>query len=462
MKYKILNAGQLMRRAQVPEEVDPRSSFYKALLSSTSHEEYIGTIGGNISVYPSTYGQGKVPVSAEAEYKYVRDNRRWIRELADHEDEHNGQEDEPDRASLSDLVSRKAVLQALAEADRIGREAFLAKYGLKPAWEYLLHHNGKTYDSKAVAGSAFQFLFPGSRPLTYNDLNGGKKGAAGHLAKLGFAVEGVELDPRDWSYEEVSMAVQDYFEMFEAVLDGKQINKAQHNTNLRAKLRDRSAGSVEMKHQNISAVLSRRGLPWLPGYVPRGNTQLLLDAVVNDFVSERPDLFDYIPAPQESPIKKDPFVAPPPGNVYQSVSRQRKAMKVDFSERDARNRNLGRAGEQWVVHVTREVLRRAGRHDLADAVRWVSDEVGDGLGYDIAAYDVDGAPLFIEVKTTNGGIGAPFLVTANEVAVSLEEPEHYAIYRVFDFAHDPKIYVLNGTIEGSCDLRPCLWKAQPK
>jgi hypothetical protein len=46
--------------------------------------------------------------------------------------------------------------------------------------------------------------------------------------------------------------------------------------------------------------------------------------------------------------------------------------------RDARNRDLGRAGEEFVVDFERSRLRRAGRSDLARDVRWVADLDGDG------------------------------------------------------------------------------------
>ena len=75
--------------------------------------------------------------------------------------------------------------------------------------------------------------------------------------------------------------------------------------------------------------------------------------------------------------------------------------KIDFAERDARNRKLGRSGESWVVELEKRTLINAGRKDLAERVDWVSDRLGDGLGYDIVSSDELGADKFIEVKTTN-------------------------------------------------------------
>src|SRR3546814_2232564 len=46
--------------------------------------------------------------------------------------------------------------------------------------------------------------------------------------------------------------------------------------------------------------------------------------------------------------------------------------KYDVAERDARNRALGKAGEECVLHHERRHLSAAGRDDLADKVRWTS------------------------------------------------------------------------------------------
>lgn len=55
----------------------------------------------------------------------------------------------------TDLTSRSAVLRAIAECDRLGRDKFLAEHGYAPAKEYILRHNGKEYDSKAIVGVAY-------------------------------------------------------------------------------------------------------------------------------------------------------------------------------------------------------------------------------------------------------------------------------------------------------------------
>ncbi len=55
----------------------------------------------------------------------------------------------------SDVSSREAVLAAIAECDRLGRDAFLAKYGFGRSRDYVVAHAGGEYDSKALVGAAF-------------------------------------------------------------------------------------------------------------------------------------------------------------------------------------------------------------------------------------------------------------------------------------------------------------------
>ena len=74
-RIKILVLEQIVRRSTMLD--DPRYVFYVALLSSATREEYLGKVGHKV-VIPPTY---QVRMGAMREYKYVRDNRRWIEEV---------------------------------------------------------------------------------------------------------------------------------------------------------------------------------------------------------------------------------------------------------------------------------------------------------------------------------------------------------------------------------------------
>src|SRR3546814_9788487 len=90
----------------------------------------------------------------------------------------------------------------------------------------------------------------------------------------------------DWSSDvcssdqEIDHIVADYFAMLTDELVGRSFNKAARNRDLQAVI-DRSKGSIEFKHQNISAVLLGLGQPWIEGYKPAANFQnALVDGVL--------------------------------------------------------------------------------------------------------------------------------------------------------------------------------------
>jgi 5-methylcytosine-specific restriction enzyme A len=89
-------------------------------------------------------------------------------------------------------ITREAVLAAIAEYDRLGQDEFLSKYGFDRARSYLLIHDGKPYDSKAIVGVAHGFL-PGERALSARDFSGGEATVGRLLRGLGFTVRVGEL-----------------------------------------------------------------------------------------------------------------------------------------------------------------------------------------------------------------------------------------------------------------------------
>lgn len=82
-------------------------------------------------------------------------------------------------------VTRGAVLAAIGEYDELGRDGFLSKYQFGQAREYLLVHEGKSYDSKAIVGAAHGFL-PGKSELSASEFSGGDATVGRLLRRLGF------------------------------------------------------------------------------------------------------------------------------------------------------------------------------------------------------------------------------------------------------------------------------------
>ena len=88
-----------------------------------------------------------------------------------------------------DPVQPDHVRQAAAEYDRLGQHEFLARHRFGRATAYLLILNGKSYDSKAILGVAYQYAT--GRPLGPHDFSGGVQGAAGVLRALGFEIANI-------------------------------------------------------------------------------------------------------------------------------------------------------------------------------------------------------------------------------------------------------------------------------
>src|SRR5688572_22650274 len=88
----------------------------------------------------------------------------------------------------------------------------------------------------------------------------------------------------DWSRNEVELIVADYFTMLNMELSRRSYNKTVFRQGLLPLLNSRSEGSIEFKHQNISAVLANMGLPYIKGYKPRSNYQQLLEEAVAQYL----------------------------------------------------------------------------------------------------------------------------------------------------------------------------------
>ena len=86
-----------------------------------------------------------------------------------------------------DRVTRREVLHAIHEYDRLGAEKFFAKHGFAPTTTYELVEDGRRYPPKAILGAAYEFAT--GQPLDSGDFEGGKSGAVRVLGDLGFRVE---------------------------------------------------------------------------------------------------------------------------------------------------------------------------------------------------------------------------------------------------------------------------------
>jgi len=63
----------------------------------------------------------------------------------------------------------------------------------------------------------------------------------------------------NWSNIELDLIIADYFSMLRMELSDIAYNKAEYRRNLLPLLYNRTEGSIEFKHQNISAILAILG-----------------------------------------------------------------------------------------------------------------------------------------------------------------------------------------------------------
>lgn len=365
---------------------------------------------------------------------------------------------------LSSLTSPTAVRLAIEEYQRLGEERFLSTYGFGKSREYTLSAGGKEYASKAIAGVAFGYQFPNEGFLHSGKFSGGvaSGSAANVLDLLGFTISNMPSTGRrpGWSLAECEITADAYFQSLRKKLNKESFNRQQAIRDV-SKVVQRTEGAIDYKFQNIDAILSKAGLPRLNDAIA-SKVQTLLEYVVLDPLAKR----------FATAVETQNTIATPSGQVFVPVptiakprrTKERLATtiaKFEFSEVEEKQREIGRLGEQFVLRVERDRLSACGRDDLAGQVKWVSDEIGDGLGYDIESFDDEGAVIFIEVKTTNQGPQSPFFITANELLAASRLGPRFRLYRVFNLSGSPQIYVLQGPLESRLTLTAKVYAATP-
>ena len=269
---------------------------------------------------------------------------------------------------------------------------------------------------------------------------------------------------KPWSQDEIEATVENYFHMLALELSGQEYSKARHRRALLLRLNNRTEAAIERKHQNISAILQELNAPWIIGYKPLSNyQQALYDAVVARLAKD--DAFDRaaidaVERPAVAPSVPDfrgllaeaPAIRVVEETPTERYGPMRTPVRRDYLAVEARNRSLGQAGEEFVVAYERFRLHSLGAKRLADRVEHVSQTRGDGLGYDVLSFDVNGAERFIEVKTTAFGREAPFYVSRNELQLSKEAPGQFRLYRLFEFRKRPRMFELRGPLNERCRL----------
>ena len=134
--------------------------------------------------------------------------------------------------------------------------------------------------------------------------------------------------------------------------------------------------------------------------------------------------------------------------------------KIDFEGTNKRNKEIGDLGEKFVLETEKKILGIP----LSEKVRHVSEEDGDGAGYDILSYTPEGEIRFLEVKTTTGGKNTAFYISENERLFLGVYKEDAEIVRVYNFDKEKctgEIYRISGKdFLEQISLQPIAYKAK--
>lgn len=128
---------------------------------------------------------------------------------------------------------------------------------------------------------------------------------------------------------------------------------------------------------------------------------------------------------------------------------------INHIQNNIENKHIGDLGEIWVLKYEKQFLEQNGKNKLASKIRHVAKDQGDGLGYDILSFDLNGSEKFIEVKTTKGRKNTTFFVTRNELEKSKIEQDRYVLYRVYEYEEDretAKLMKIKGELSNLCEL----------
>jgi len=146
----------------------------------------------------------------------------------------------------------------------------------------------------------------------------------------------------------------------------------------------------------------------------------------------------------------------------QSTPSFKRTKILNRSYKKKKNAKIGKAGELLVIQYERDFLENNGRKDLADDIVHISEVEGDGAGYDIKSFDINGETKYIEVKTTQGGEKTPFFISFTELEFSKQKTNNYYLYRVFKYNpinNSGKYFIVQGDIEIIFDLKPFIFRA---
>ena len=120
----------------------------------------------------------------------------------------------------------------------------------------------------------------------------------------------------------------------------------------------------------------------------------------------------------------------------------RQKVRLELHRKQAHREEIGDRGEDIVAKNEKEKLRGSGFENAVN-VNYAADT---SAGFDIFSFTMDGQPLHIEVKTTEGGADTPFFLSTNElefVESCAANGLNYQLHRIYNLkndSYDVKVY----------------------
>jgi len=278
----------------------------------------------------------------------------------------------------------------------------------------------------------------------------------------------------EWTDNELRAAVRDYFTMLQAELRGRSSGTMSSWNALVRRPSDRDADSVQERHRQIAAILIDNGLPYSIVHAPAWGYRQSLVRAVREYLHNHPHMLELMEGAVFRPVRTLPELEyleprrvldrppePRPEAADSDDPEHRELIAgVDYLEKEQRNRSLASAGEQFVLAFERRRLRAQGQRKYAESIEHVSAEYGEGSGFEILSYSVDGTARYIQVKTTRFRKETPLYLTAHELAMAMAHRKRYWIYRVFEFRDHPRVYMLNAPSIRRFTLEPTQYRVR--
>lgn len=275
----------------------------------------------------------------------------------------------------------------------------------------------------------------------------------------------------EWAENEIRAAVRDYFTTLQAELRGRASGTIGLWQPRLGRNDDPDPAALQRKYGQIGAVLMDHGLPYCVAFAPVHDYRPSLVRAVRDYLRNHPHMLELMEGAVFRPVRTLPALdtleprrvlsQPPAGNGSSGAGGATELIAgADYLEKEQRNRSLAMAGQQFVLAFERRRLQAQGLHKYAEAIEHVSAEHGDGAGFDILSYGVDGSERYIGVKTTRFRRETPLYLSAHEVTMSRLRGERYWIYRIHNFRDDPRLYMVNGSLAGHFELEPTQYRAR--